>query len=307
MTASPRLLEARAFAAPRQQDKFTSWAEAVVAVGKHLYRDEWELSEKARSKYLPYDRLADIEAEVSKRFPAPAALKPAPSFGATSKAGKPVDPDLMARLREAAARRSAERSEYATAIGASLPPYAELAAINDGRKSRLLAAQSKLFGAVINRQIPAHWYADGSANEPRSLPSGELVKEWNSTGGGNLTRRGYIWRDRAAWYVYLDTAKLAEIFPMNVQPKDVAPDDVDPADLSEYMQLALYVARIGYGARYKGLKDDIATQLVENAPRFGLGDGRLTDKIADQIATILRNKEAQGGKAGPLRAGNKKN
>lgn len=306
MTFSPRLLEARAFAAPRQPDKFTSWAWAVVAVGKHLYRDDWEASEMAREKYLPYDREADIEAEVCKRFPAVAAPKASPAFGSPMKAGKPIDPDLKARFAEAAARRAAQREEYAKEIGAGLPPYAELATANDARRTQLLAAQSKLSGTVLNQQIPAYWYPDRSATEPRLMPIGELVKEWNST-GGNLTRRGYIWRERAAWYVYLDTAKLAECFPMNVQPQDIAPVGIDPADLSEYMQLALYVASLGYGARYTGLKGEIEQKLADHAAQFGLGDGRLTTPITEQIATILRNKEAQGGKAGPLRAGKKRN
>lgn len=298
MTFSPRLLEARAFAAPRQQDKFTPWARAVVAVGKHLYRDEWEFSEKAREKYLPHDRVADIEAEVSKRYPAPTVPKASPPVGGSFNVGKPIDPDLMARIREAGAARRAEREEYAKEIGDALPPYADLSATNDARKTRLLAAESKLFAAVLNQHLPAYWYADGSANEPRPMPTGELVKEWNSTGGGNLTRRGYIWRDRAAWYVYLDTAKLAECFPMNVQPRDIAPVGIDPADLSEYMQLALYVASLGYGARYTGLKGEIEQKLADHAAQFGLGDGRLTIPITQQIATILRNKEWQAGKAG---------
>lgn len=298
MTFSSRLLEARAFAAPRQPDKFTSWAWAVVAVGKHLYRDDWEASEKAREKYLPYDRVADIEAEVCKRFPAVAAPKASPTFGSPMKAGKPIDPEIKARFAEAAARRAAQREVYAKEIADGLAPYADLATANDARRARLLAAQNKLSGAVLNQQIPAYWYPDRSASEPRLMPIGELVKEWNSTGGGNLTRRGYIWRDRAAWYVYLDTAKLAECFPMNVQPKDIAPDGVDPADLSEYMQLALYVAGLGYGARYSGDKKDIVKKLMEHAPQVGLGDGRLTDAVAQQIATILRDKEWQAGKAG---------
>lgn len=298
MTFSSRLLEDRAFAAPRQPDKFTSWAWAVVAVGKHLYRDDWEASEKAREKYLPYDRVADIEAEVCKRFPAVAAPKASPAFGSPMKAGKPIDPDLKARFAEAAARRACQREEYAKEIGAGLPPYADLANANNARKARLLAAQNKLSGAVLNQQIPAYWYPDRSASEPRPMPTGELVKEWNSTGGGNLTRRGYIWRDRAAWYVYLDTAKLAECFPMNVQPRDIAPVGIDPADLSEYMQLALYVASLGYGARYTGLKGEIEQKLADHAAQFGLGDGRLTIPITQQIATILRNKEWQAGKAG---------
>lgn len=298
MTFSGRLLEARAFAAPRQQDKFTSWALSVVAVGKHLYRDDWDASEKAREKYLPYDRVADIEAEVCKRFPAVAAPKASPTFGSPMKAGKPIDPALKAQFAEGAARRAAQREEYAKEIGADLPPYADLATANDARKARLLAAQSELFGAVLNQHLPAYWYADGSASEPRPMPIGELVKEWNSTGGGNLTRRGYIWRDRAAWYVYLDTAKLAECFPMNVQPQDITPNGTDPADLSEYMQLALHVAGLGFGARYTGDKKDIVTKLMEHAPQVGLGDGRLTEAVAKQIATILRDKEWQAGKAG---------
>ncbi|MBL9065536.1 MAG: hypothetical protein JNN10_04505 [Sphingopyxis sp.] len=305
MTFSSRLLEARAFAAPRQQDKFTPWARAVVAVGKHLYGDEWEFSEKAREKYLPHDRVADIEAEVSKRYPAPAVPKAAPPVGGSFNVGKPIDPALMARIREAGAARRAERDEYAKEIDAALPPYADLAATNDARKARLLAAESKLFGAVLNKHLPAYWYADGTASEPSLMPIGELVKEWNSTGGGNLTRRGYIWRDRAAWHVYLDTAKLADAFPLNPL-RETAVGSISLDQLSPYLQLMIQVSlEQGVTAHTRTKPQALGDILRNEAPKFGLTVGKgndgsdITKTWATQLGKALRWPDARKGRAEP--------
>jgi hypothetical protein len=304
MSASDYVIHISAFDVPMVPAKYVSWASATIEVGRHFYRDDWDDAEKARSSYLPQDRAAEIQNIVEKRFPTPRMTKAPPSpHGAKPSTGTQIAPEALERIKAAGRERRAQIDAYALEVAAGLPTILELVAVNNERKKRLAKAQEELFAAMMNGGVPGYWYKDKSANLPVEIPAGELVKAWGSLDGqGSLRRRGYIWRDRSAWFVYLDTAKMAERFPMNVQPKEVAPAGIDPADLSEYMQLALYVARLGYGARYTGLKDDIKAKLVKHADQFGLGDDRLTPAITEQLATVLRNKEAQGGMAGPLRA-----
>ncbi|WP_263587627.1 hypothetical protein [Sphingopyxis sp. GC21] len=279
MTTSRRLLDPSAFDAPRVGGRYVPWALAVRAVGEYLHKEEWEGAELALSQYTPLDRRAEIDAKVRQQFPPNAIpiLKVSPDF---------------------AAKREAERTAMADAISKEMPVLPDLVVRNEGRKRRLLEAQTALFDAILNSDIAAYWYAVGSAIEPKRVPGGELIRAWDAD-RGNLRSRGVIWRDRATRYVYVDAADLASAFPLT--PKVAAPSGLDESALSDYMRLALHVVSLGYGVGFDGYKKQIKTKLLELAPSFGLGDGALSDTAAEYLATFLRNVDAQGGMAGELR------
>lgn len=303
MTSSHRLLEPNAFAAPRLADRYVSWARAVVTVGEHSYQDQWDKSELALAAYTLADRLDEIEAEVRKKFPTASIPRAAPPFGESLKTGKPIDAESLGRIKAAATLRNAERTAYAAEVGESLPVLAELKALNDARKLKLQDAQSRLYGAIINREVPAFWYAGGSTNDPRAVPDGELVKDWNSVGDGNLKRRGYIWRDRAAWHVYVDAAKLAEIFPRHA-PTIQTVGSISMDALSPYLRLMIAVAtKQGIAPENHSTVESLKADLLADAPGYGLSVGTgnsgfdLSPTWAEEIAKAIRWPGARLGKA----------
>ena len=101
------------------------------------------------------------------------------------------------------------------------------------------------------------------------------------------------------FFAFVDRDQLLKKFPE--RSPVVAPAGMDAKVLSDYMRLALRTAADGFGATFTGEKKEIERALFERAGEYGLGGGALTDPLAKSIATILRNKEAQGGRAGPLR------
>lgn len=103
-------------------------------------------------------------------------------------------------------------------------------------------------------------------------------------------------------YLFVDRSELLKAFP---SATSIAVPAFDEASLSDYMRLALHVAAQGFGPAFTGEKKEIVRALFEHAPAFGLGDGVLSDPIANQIATILRNRDAQGGRGGVLDAARK--
>lgn len=290
MTASHRLLEHNAFAAPLQADRYVPWARAVTIVGEHLHKDEWTGSELARAEYTIFDRWAEIDAKVRKKFPMAKAAKASPTFGSAIKKGKPLDPALVAHIKAAAEKRDAESKVYADEIARGLPPLSDMIAVNNARKSRLVEAQNKLFGAIINGSIQAFWYADGSADDPRKVPAGELVKDWNA-GSSNLRRRGYIWRERAAWYVYVDAAELAKLYASIPDRHEVAAALGLP-HISPYMELMIAVARkYDITPDNQPFSDALKAEIKAMAPAFGLtvGDNEaLSTRNVQVMATFLR-------------------
>ncbi|WP_215350739.1 hypothetical protein [Sphingopyxis soli] len=269
-----------------------------------MYKDEWAGSELARAEYTFLDRQADIDAEVQKKFPTANAPKASPTLGSPIRKGKPLDPAILTRFKEAAERRAAESSAFAAEVMKRLPPLAELAALNDARKARLIEAKSALFGAIINSRVPAFWYADGSANDPRRVPDGELVKDWNTV-GGNLRRRGYIWRERAAWYVYVDAAALADAFPLNPL-RETTVGSIPLESLSPYLRLMIEVSlQEGVTSDTRTKPEVLGDILRREAPKFGLTSGAgndgsdITETWAKSLAKALRWPEARKGRAEP--------
>jgi hypothetical protein len=103
------------------------------------------------------------------------------------------------------------------------------------------------------------------------------------------------------YFLFVDRSQLFAVFPERASIDDLAPTGINPENLSDYMLLALRVASDGFGATFTGEKKEIVRQLFKRAPEFGFSEGSLTDPVAGNIATNLRNKDAQAGKAGPLR------
>lgn len=304
MNPSHRLLERSALGAPRLADRYVSWGRAVMIVGEHLHQGEWAGSELARADYTFLDRQADIDAEVQKKFPTANIPKASPTFGSPIRKGKPVDPAILARFKVAAEKRDAEREAYAAEIARGLSPIVDMIALNNARKARLVEAQSKLFGAIINSQIPAFWYTDGSANDPRRVPEGELVKDWNAL-DGNLRRRGYIWRERAAWYVYVDAAALAEAFPLNPL-RETTVGSIPLESLSPYLRLMIEVSlQEGVTSDTRTKPEVLGEILRKEAPKFGLTSGAgndgsdITKTWATELGKALRWPDARKGRAEP--------
>ena len=139
---------------------------------------------------------------------------------------------------------------------------------------------------------------------PEILKSGLLSETLSapvasSSASADLARRLDMPPVDLHYYVFVDRDQLLAKFPEKASV--IAPVGMDPAILSDYMRLALRTAADGFGATFAGEKKEIERALFERAAEYGLGDGALTDGIAKSMATMLRNKEAQGGRAGPLR------
>lgn len=129
---------------------------------------------------------------------------------------------------------------------------------------------------------------------PADLDTGEFLRRIDPTGKYSLPNSLDF-----HYFAFVDRDQLLRKFPE--RSPVIAPAGMDPEVLSDYMRLALRTAADGYGATFSGEKKEIERALFERAGEYGLGGGALTDPVAKSIATILRNKEAQGGRAGPLR------
>lgn len=288
--------------APLAPSRFTPWADAVIAVGRSLYGDEWGDAETAKAAYQSADHEGFVWSRLAKEYPELARrnferkkweAQWRSRSSHRSEAQKAQDEELGKALQgEIAAAREA--------MSAALPSFDDLKKENDGRAAKLAAAKAGLIDAVLNERLQAYWLPKRSPTLPVVLPLGPFMAALAGD-GYQLKVMGMITHQTKPGHVFLDAAKLQSLFPATVQACDVAPTGADPEDLSAYLQLALYVAGLGYGARYEGEKKKIETQLADHAALFGLGDGELSPALTRSLATILRNKDAQQGKAGPLR------
>lgn len=132
-----------------------------------------------------------------------------------------------------------------------------------------------------------------------AMPTADWINDYM---GVNIARSSGGPAVHGSVYLFVDRSELLKKFPT---AGVVATPGFDEASLSDYMRLALHVAAQGFGPGFTGEKKEIVRALFDHAPAFGLGDGILTDAIAKQIATILRNRDAQGGRGGVLDAARK--
>jgi len=181
----------------------------------------------------------------------------------------------------------------------------ELAAINSARREMLKKAQAALFDAAVNSAFPVYWYREGNQHLPAQLPPGQLMAVSSSGGMANLHQRGYIWRDRAAWYVYVDSDRLAEAFPLNPLHK-TSVGSIPLDQLSPYLQLMIHVSlEQGMTAESRISPEELREALMAAAPKFGLSVGRgndgsdITRTWAKELGKALRWQDARKGRAEP--------
>lgn len=306
MNPSPTIIDAAATKrVPVAPDQFTGWMRACIAVGRSLFGDDWNDAQTARVNYVQADRAAEIEAAVAKQFPAPRFTKaPAPPRGLKGPSTGPIDPQALERIKAGAEQIREQRAALAQKISDEMPSLAELAANNLRRKEMLANAQASLFDAILNGRIPAFWYRDGSTTLPSSMSSAQVMAAWNSHDGKeNLSRRGYVWTDRAARYVYVDTTKLAEQFPLSKLPAQSV-GSIPMDSLSPYLRLLIAVSlKQGISEENKSTPGSLATDLLAEAPHHGLvvgvgNDGSDISKTwAEQLAKAIRWPNARLGQA----------
>jgi len=255
--------------APKQ---YTGWVRATIATGHSLFGEEWNEAERARGAFGAAERSALIEAEVKRRMPLPQMTPASSSLKLALKSSpKPIGPEALERIRAAAEQKRSEREALAAEIDAETPPLRELAALNSRRRDMLEKAQAALFDAAVNSQVPAFWYRDGSHNLPPTLPPARLMALSSSHGGMiNLHQRGYIWHEKGAWYVFVDSEALTLQYPLAPKAGDEA-ELLGMPHLSPYLRLMLHVARLeNIGPNNQSKVEALAEQMRHHARAFGV-------------------------------------
>lgn len=254
--------------APPAPARFTSWADAVVAVGCFLHGDSWNAAESAKPTYEQGDYDALIWSRVAKEYPDLARR----SF--ESKKWESVRKSQGVRPSDSPPPKGdsqllKEIADAREALAPTLPPFEECKADNEKRKAMLFAAKDHLARSIMNEELQAFWLSKGSPTLPVEMPIGPFMATL-ADGGYQLKVMGMITHDRRQRHIYVDTAGLAKLYPP-VPTADEEASALGMPHLSPYLRLMLHIARLKEVTPGNQPKvEELEALFRERAATFGL-------------------------------------
>lgn len=254
--------------APPAPARFTSWADAVIAVGCFLHGDSWNAAESAKPTYEQGDYDALIWSRVAKEHPDLARRRlESKKWGNVRKAQGFRSSDSQPSERDSQLLK--EIADAREALAPTLPPFEECKAENEKRKAMLFAAKDRLANSIMNDELKAYWLSKGSPTLPVEMLTGPFMAAL-ADGGYQLKVMGMITHDRRQRHIYVDTAGLAKLYPP-VSTADEEADALGMPHLSPYLRLMLHIARLKEVTPSNQPKvDELEALFRERAATFGL-------------------------------------
>lgn len=185
--------------------------------------------------------------------------------------------DAAAPERLSAAQKAvADDQEYVEDWNAGVARHSEgVAAIR--------AAYEKLMQAILDEKIAIYFRPKSGGVLKQLAPSIVTETEFSEPAIRHGTYSGF--------HLFVDREALEATF--RKQPSLPEVQGVNVEELSDYLQLALYIHSQGFGPTFKGEKKDVRKALKAAEAKFGVA---LSVQQEEYLATFLRNTDAQGGK-----------